>query len=182
MPILSLASLLLSSESLSTQEFVKSLIEYCLLYRNGITSWNRPKVTIENIKWNIPVDISPLKIGTKKPKKKYVHEYPIKQDPSTPDSLCLTLIFCCQPKKMLPKINGDKIIAKIIKKTSNDHMPIPSTIMFSVLLKLFHGDQWISFLIFQARRTIRSACFWGRDARAPYVVRRSPRVGGNLPP
>ena len=41
---------------------------------------------------------------------------------------------------MLPKINGDKIIAKIIKKTSNDHMPIPSTIMFSVLLKLFHGD------------------------------------------
>ena len=41
---------------------------------------------------------------------------------------------------MLPKINGDKIMIKIIKNTSNDHMPIPSTIMFSVLLKLFHGD------------------------------------------
>jgi hypothetical protein len=29
-----------------------------------------PKVTTENIKWKMPIDISPLKIGTKKPKKK----------------------------------------------------------------------------------------------------------------
>ncbi|SVD85240.1 uncharacterized protein METZ01_LOCUS438094 [marine metagenome] len=70
MPIFSLAISLFTSESFKDHELFKSLVEYCLLYRKGIINWKIPKVTIENIKWKTPIEISPLKIGTKKPKKK----------------------------------------------------------------------------------------------------------------
>ena len=70
MPIFSLAISLFTSASFKDQELFKSLVEYCLLYRKGIINWKIPKVTIENIKWKTPIEISPLKIGTKKPKKK----------------------------------------------------------------------------------------------------------------
>ena len=70
MPIFCLAIKLLSAESFNDQESFKSLTEYCLLYKKGIINWNNPKVTIEKIKCKTPIKISPLKMGTKKLKKK----------------------------------------------------------------------------------------------------------------
>ena len=70
MPILSLANRLFSSVSSRTQSLVNNLAEYCLLYKKGIISWKIPKVTNEKIRWKTPIEISPLKIGTKKPNKK----------------------------------------------------------------------------------------------------------------
>jgi len=74
-----------------------------------MTSWNSPKVIMLNIRWKTPIEISPLKMGTKKPKKKYVHEYPAWQYFSTPDCMCFTLNFFYHPRKMLPSIKGEKI-------------------------------------------------------------------------
>ena len=64
----------ISGVSSNTQELVSILTACCLLYRNGMINWNKPKVINAKIAWTIPITISPLKIGTKKPKRKYVHE------------------------------------------------------------------------------------------------------------
>ena len=68
----------------------------------------------------MPIEISPLKIGTKKPKKKYVHEYPVWQYFTTPDCLCFILIFFCHPRKILPSIKGEKIKQSKIKTKTKD--------------------------------------------------------------
>ena len=56
------------SDNCQPAEIIRS--EYCLLYRKDITSQKRPKVINDRIACNKPTTISPLKIGTKNPKKK----------------------------------------------------------------------------------------------------------------
>jgi len=49
-------------------------------------------VIIEKIRCIRPIPISPLKMGTKNPKKKYVQEYPMKPDLFKPESECFRFI------------------------------------------------------------------------------------------
>ena len=87
--------------------------ELCM-HHFGDYSLLTPKVTILKIRWKIPIEISPLKMGTKNPKKKYVQEYPTKQFFLIPDFLCTITIPFCQPRKILPRISGENIKNKHI--------------------------------------------------------------------